>query len=388
MTKILHTSDWHLGHTLYNYDRTEEQASMLSQMINIVREQQPDLFLLCGDVYHTPQPSAAVQTMFANALVDMHLANPGMAIIITAGNHDSGSRHDIFKTPWKALNVYTFGNININQADDLIIEIPGKAFVIAMPYLHERNMPKGLFRQVLDHTEERNLNGLPIILMAHTTVRGCDFSGHDNASEYTVGGIDSYELSDMGNGYDYLALGHIHHGQFIYGSHQRARYSGTPLPVSFDETFKHSVTLVEINSHGDIPIFNEIEIHTDRPLVTLPTEGTASWEKAKELLSDFPDDIEAYLRLNVQVNDFLPAEANAEAMQVVKGKKCRFCLIQPHRTKGERNDDKMMSVQEFKAEKPIDIAMRYANDMGINFDCDMKELFQEVLDSISEDNRI
>ena len=44
--KILHTSDWHLGHTLYNYDRTEEQKSMLRQMVKTVEEQKPDVFLL------------------------------------------------------------------------------------------------------------------------------------------------------------------------------------------------------------------------------------------------------------------------------------------------------------------------------------------------------
>ena len=64
--KILHTSDWHLGHTLYNYDRTEEQLAMLEQMASIVEEQKPDVFLLCGDVYHTSQPSAAVQTMLSD----------------------------------------------------------------------------------------------------------------------------------------------------------------------------------------------------------------------------------------------------------------------------------------------------------------------------------
>ena len=81
--KILHTSDWHLGHTLYNYDRTEEQKSMLQQMEDIVKEEKPDVFLLCGYVYHTAQPSAAVQTMFTEALVRIHDAHPGMTIVIT-----------------------------------------------------------------------------------------------------------------------------------------------------------------------------------------------------------------------------------------------------------------------------------------------------------------
>ena len=104
--KILHTSDWHLGHILYNYDRTEEQLSMLDQMVSIVEEQKPDVFLLCGDVYHTSQPSAAIQTMLSEALVRIHDANPGMTIVMTAGNHDSGSKHEIFRKPWLALKVH------------------------------------------------------------------------------------------------------------------------------------------------------------------------------------------------------------------------------------------------------------------------------------------
>ena len=146
--KVLHTSDWHLGHTLYNYDRTEEQMVMLLQMVNIVREQKPDVFLLCGDVYHTPQPSAAVQTMFTNALMEIRDANPDMTIVITAGNHDSGTRHDIFRTPWKALKVFTIGCVDANQKEDMIIEVPGKGYVIAVPYVNERNMPKGLFQDL------------------------------------------------------------------------------------------------------------------------------------------------------------------------------------------------------------------------------------------------
>ena len=90
--KILHTSDWHLGHTLYNYDRTEEQLSMLQQIEDIVHNEQPDVFLLCGDVYHTSQPSASVQTMFTDALVQIHHACPSMTIVVTAGNHDSGTK--------------------------------------------------------------------------------------------------------------------------------------------------------------------------------------------------------------------------------------------------------------------------------------------------------
>ena len=72
--KILHTSDWHLGHSLYNSDCTDNQQHMLSRMADIVREHQPDVFLLCGDVYDTGQPSNAVQTMLTRAMMKIHEA--------------------------------------------------------------------------------------------------------------------------------------------------------------------------------------------------------------------------------------------------------------------------------------------------------------------------
>lgn len=386
--KILHTSDWHLGHTLYNYDRTEEQMVMLLQMVNIVKEQKPDVFLLCGDVYHTPQPSAAVQTMFTNALVEIHEANPDMMIIITAGNHDSGTKHDIFRTPWKALKVYTVGSIDVNQKQDLIVEIPGKGYVIAVPYVNERNMPKGFFQNLLDIVNENNSGNLPVVMTAHTTVRGCDFAGHENASEYAVGGIDSYNLDEMGTGYDYLALGHIHHEQFIHSGKHNVRYSGSPIPISFDENYKHSVSIVEISGHGVKPVVIEIEINPHRPLVTLPTEGVATWEDAKELLKKYPNDIEAYIRLNVEVDDFLPVEANAEALLICEDKKCRFCVINSRRLKKNRREAKVMSVEEFRTETPLGIAERYAEDMGVEFDSDMKELFNETLAALKDEERM
>ncbi|MBR2018751.1 MAG: exonuclease SbcCD subunit D [Prevotella sp.] len=386
--KILHTSDWHLGHTLYNYDRTEEQMVMLLQMVNIVKEQKPDVFLLCGDVYHTPQPSAAVQTMFTNALVEIHEANPDMMIIITAGNHDSGTKHDIFRTPWKALKVYTVGSIDVNQKQDLIVEIPGKGYVIAVPYVNERNMPKGFFQHLLDIVNENNSDNLPVVMTAHTTVRGCDFDGHENASEYTVGGIDSYDLDEMGTGYDYLALGHIHHEQFIHSGKHNVRYSGSPIPISFDENYKHSVSIVEISGHGEKPKAIEVEINPHRPLITLPTEGVATWEDAKELLKKYPNDIEAYIRLNVEVDDFLPVEANAEALMICEEKRCWFCVINSRRLKKNRREAKVMSVEEFKTETPIGIAERYAEDLGVEFDSDMKELFNETLAALKDEERM
>ena len=386
--KILHTSDWHLGHTLYNYDRTEEQTDMLRQIADIVRQRKPDVFILAGDVYHTAQPSAAVQTMFTNAMVEIHKANPQMTVVVTAGNHDSGARHEIFRTPWRALNVFAVGNIDKDDISAHIIEVEGKGFVVAVPYASGRNIQEGFFQHLLDEVDRRNRGKeLPVVMTAHTTVRGCDFTGHDNASEYAVGGIDTIDISQMGEGYDYLALGHIHHAQFVHTGRHNVRYSGTPLAVSFDESYAHSVSIVEIGKHGDRPEIEEIEIENIHPLVSLPADGAVAWEEAKERLANFPADIAAYIRLNVEIDDFLPAEASAEAGALTEGKQCRFCLINSRRRQKERVAAKILTVQEFQAERPVDITRRYAEDIGIEFDDEMREMFNETLSMLNEESR-
>ena len=382
--KILHTSDWHLGHTIYNYDRTEEQTDMLNQIVEIVNNEKPDLFLLCGDVYHTAQPSASVQTMFVNALMNIHNANPEMTIVITAGNHDSGSRHEIFSAALETMKIYTIGNLTKENFDKHIIEIPNKGYVIAIPYTHERNIPEGFFQQIIDYTIKQNTNNLPIIMSAHTTVKGCDFSGHDHASEYTVGGIDTFDIDQMGEGYDYLALGHIHHEQFVHSGRHNVRYSGSPIQISFDENYPHSISIIEIDKHGDSPNTKKIEINNINPLVTLPTKGFTTWEEAKELLQNFPNDSNAYIRLNIEIEDFIPVDANATAINIANTKQCKFCYINAKR-KTQINSEEIstMTIEEFQNESPINIVKRYTKDTNTIFNDEMIELLNAVIEEVS-----
>lgn len=360
---------------------------MLAQMVDIVRSEMPDLFLLCGDVYDTAQPSAAVQTMFTDALVDIRNANPQMTIVIIAGNHDSGTKHEIFRTPWRALDVHTIGTLDRESIEEHIIEIPGKGYIMAIPYTYERNIPEGFFQTLLDVVGERNSGGLPVIMAAHTTVKGCDFTGHSHKTEYCVGGIDSADWEQMGEGYDYLALGHIHREQFVHSGRHNVRYSGTPVPVSFDENYPHSVSIVEIERHGDTPKVRRVEIENPRPLVTLPIEGMTTWEGAKRLLQNFPSDIPAYIRLNVEFDDFLPVEANSEAVALTEGKACRFCYINSKRKTPREHDSRVLTVQEFQNEAPIDIARRYADDIGMTFEGELEELFVEVVSMLDAESR-
>lgn len=400
--RILHTSDWHLGHQLYGYDRTEEQLDMMRQVRDIVADRKPDAFIISGDVFHVSQPASAVQQLFAEELLKIRDANPGMTMVVTAGNHDSASRHEIFQTPWKALGIDVVGALSIESPERHIITVPGKGYIIAVPYANERYLPDGFLQGLLDianrRNREENEGRLPIVMTAHTTVRGADYRGHEKTAapspgddpetareEFFVGGIDAIDAKDIGTGYDYLALGHIHNAQFVHSGladgHHRVRYSGTPLAVSFDETDTHSVSIVEIASHGDTPKVETVEIANIRPLKTLPEEGPADWETALEALGKFPKNEEAYIRLNVEQEATLPAGAREIALKTVAKKKALFCHINYRRLsdgKDGRKEGGTFTVDEFRRMDPMVVARQFLESKGIEFTDEISEALLEA----------
>lgn len=385
--KIIHTSDWHLGHTLYGKDRWEEQTAMLSQMEEIVREEAPDALVVSGDIYQNGQPSIAVQKQFTEAVMRLHTACPAMEIVITAGNHDSASKHEISRVLWETQHVHMIGHADKENPDAQVVEVPEKGFVVAVPYLDDRKVPEGFYQGLLDAVAERNAEGRPVVLSAHLTVSGSDFRGHEDVRDVTVGGIDSIEISELGSGYDYAALGHIHRAQTLSGSDGRVRYSGTPLPVSFDETYCHSVSVVEIASHGAVPVVREVEIKNPRPLVNLPKEGFGSWNEVKALVKDFPKGNPAYIRLNVEVEDYLPPEAKMEVETILGGGEARLAVINTRRKASASSERKSVTVSEFRSMEPLEVAKLYAKDSGIEFTPELETLFKEVESLVREDER-
>ena len=251
--KILHTSDWHLGHALYNYDRSEEQICFLNQLTGIVQEEQPDVMVVSGDIYHYSTPSAATQKMYTDGLLRIHQACPSMTIVVTAGNHDSSSKLEIDSNLWDHFRVKVIGHIErcgsaVNW-EKQIITIPGQdgnpvGYIAAMPHVYPQNFPilsddtpreerqSRFFQALLDETGKQNTQQLPVVLMAHLSVESSDRTGQDDSA----GGMEFISLSTLGKGYDYLALGHIH--SFSKGNIDKRgvyAYSGCPEGRGFDE---------------------------------------------------------------------------------------------------------------------------------------------------------
>lgn len=399
--KILHTSDWHLGHTLYTYDRSREQQDFLKQLTRIVAEEKPDAMVVSGDIYHYSTPSAATQKMYTDGMLEIHRAYPEMTIVVTAGNHDSSSKLEIDSSLWNHFGVTVVGNIQRTQEEvnlgKHIVEVRNeegilKGYIIAMPHVYPQNFPmldtdtpreerqSRFFQALLDEVEKVNSDQLPVVLMAHLSIEGSDRTGHDE----TAGGIEYIPISAMGTGYDYLALGHIHCPQNLKGSAHRARYCGTPLPVNFDETYPHSVSIVELNQQEE-PQIRTIEIDNPMPLVTLPKEPVA-FEDALKLLEEYPNDKAAYIRLNVLIKDYLAPDCNERASNAAKSKACKYCYIKSNREKRDSDERAQhISLQEMQEMSPLEIAKLYYQEAeGEEMDEELCGLLDAVMQRVNE----
>lgn len=415
--RFIHTSDWHLGQVFNEYDRSSEHGMFLEELVSVVRGEQPDALLVSGDIFHNSLPSAQSQKMFTDAVLALRQACPGMKIVITAGNHDGGARLEADRNLWEELGVTLIGGLSRHDGhavfEDHIIEIPSSSgdvpagYVAAVPYVFRQNYPQGaddpdvpddmsvtpalsrqkaFYRDLLSHVrsiQEKRCHGeaVPVVLMAHLAVAGCDIKGHDEP----LGGMD-YTPSDIfPEGYDYLALGHIHHPQTLRMK-PFARYSGSPLPLSFDEDYQHSVSLVEVYAGGKVSV-REIPLHCPVPVLTIP-ENPAPFDEALAALAGFPSERSAYIRLNVKITDYLPQNASVKASMAAKGKACRYCGMKIVKEAAVSADnDVKLSVDEVRTLDPVKLAsMYYRVRFGTEMEESLEELLREVASEVQEED--
>lgn len=409
--KILHTSDWHLGHVLYEHERTEEQQDFLRQLQNIVCEQHPDALLVCGDVFDRVAAPVSARDMYVRALLDMHDVCPNMQIVVTAGNHDGKSNLEIEGLLWERLHVKVVGQPDFDEDGNLdvdrhIVEICDaqgrvQGFVVAVPHIYEYSYPqignaetkeerqKQFFQTLLDRTAQRNPNGLPVVLTAHLTMTGSNLAGHNFAD--SIGGIDTVDQTQLGNGYDYLAMGHIHNAKTFTGNGPMARYCGTPLAIAFDETGTHGVSLVTLEKDSE-PVVEEIAINNVKPLLTIPAKP-ALFEDALAELRNLPNSTAAYIRLNVLLDGPMPANYVEQILQVLEPKKAQYCCVKTSfYVENKKADDEnvMKPVDADNMPEPKDLAeFFFQKKFNVPMDTKLVELLGQAIKAVNEqDNNL
>ncbi len=392
--KILHTSDWHLGHEHYNYHRQDEFEDFFRQLQHIVESEKPDALLVSGDVYHSSVPAISTQTMYTEAMLALHQACPQMTIVVTAGNHDSASRLEVVRSLWGHFKVHVVGTLaRTPEGVDLdrhILPIGDKGWVVAVPHVFKQNFPPApdgetdrqtaFFKTLMERVGQLNIEQKPVVLMAHLAVA----EKVGDTTPYDVGGMEFDDISTLTKGYDYAALGHIHQPRTVTQGSNKARYCGSPLPITFREEYEHSVTIADI-SHGENPVLRSIAIHPLRHVRTIPKEAV-TFEEAIETLRQLDDEETAYIQLHVRTANGLPVDCNERAIKAAEGKKCRFCTFQliDERDSTARRQLIDVTPDEFKAMTPIEVARRYLEGKGLQPD-DYISMLQQAMDIIEEE---
>ena len=399
-----------------------EQKSCLLQIEEIIKKEKPNAYIISGDIYHTSSPQTAAQEMLMEHLLEVHRIAPGMKVIITAGNHDS-NRIEIEDPLWNLIGVSIIASIKRNVLDGEASEEYHRelfdrhifrigdedsaiGFVVAIPHCYPGNFPsvkEGLPREermkefialLLDEVTRRNDENLPVVLMAHTAVQrsGGNLPEAQGQDLEIIGGIDMIPEEAFGDGYDYIALGHIHYPQNISG---RIRYCGSPLPLSFDEDFKHSISLVCIDAHGASPQVETIEIVNKMPIVTIPEQDrrkgiqSLPWEEARRRFEALDPELSCYVRLNVTDDGTIPVEAKDIAARIPeqRGLKARFCLInriKPAREEEDKSHSSRLSLAELKNNmSPATVAELYLKDTGQDgLDTEILKLLHNTIDEV------
>ena len=254
--RLLHCSDLHLGKRVHECSMTEEQRHMLKQIASIAVAQQVDGIIIAGDLYDKLVPSIEAVGLldeFLTSLWEQHLP-----VYLISGNHDSPERLSFGTQLLEQNDVYLAG-VFTGKAQHLSLQdaygalelylLPFIKPAVVRSFYPEESIEtyEDAVRVALSHSDidpqKRN------VLVAHQFVTNNGREPERSDSEtLSVGALDQVDVS-LFDGFDYVALGHIHGPQKI--GRETVRYCGSPLKYSFSEwRHKKSVTIVELKEKG------------------------------------------------------------------------------------------------------------------------------------------
>ena len=268
--KFIHMSDLHLGKRFKEYSLIEDQEYILKKILSIIDEQKPDGVIIAGDVYDKPIPPAEAVELFDNFLV--RLSKRDLKVFIISGNHDSAERIAFGGRLMDKSGIYISPVYDGKVEPITLTDKFGEVCVYMLPFIKPSNVKRFYPDAEIDsytdairvaveemHIDEKRRN----VLISHQFVTG---AARSDSEEISVGGTDNVDVTAF-DGFDYVALGHIHRAQKCV--RDTVRYSGTPLKYSFSEAKNtKSVTVIELKDKGDIS-FDLIPITPLRDVVEI-----------------------------------------------------------------------------------------------------------------------
>lgn len=318
--KILHTSDWHLGKKLEGLKRIEEQKKFIDTLEMIVREEEPKVILIAGDIFDTPNPSSEAESLFFDSL--KKLSGSGKrAIVIIPGNHDSPERLSacknlardfgviIYEKPFEKKEVGKYGDFHLIKSSEggITLDIEGeKIFIYSLPYpselslneeFDEENSYSKRIGEILKKGVEGVPSDIPKIIMTHIFITGSEGDGDEKAIE--LGGARGVALEDLPE-VDYIALGHIHRP--IKYTDKRAYYSGSPIEYRLTENkFAKKVFIADVNGGLSTEV-KEIVLENYKPIKNYEVNGIDEGVAFSQKMMDSQE----WIYLKIHTDTFIP----------------------------------------------------------------------------------
>ena len=254
--RILHTSDWHLGRSFHREGLIGAQATWVDHLLDVVESEQVDLVVVSGDVYDRALPQVDAVALADEAFA--RLAASRARVVVTSGNHDSAQRLGFGSRLMDAAGVHVRTDAATVGRPVLLDDAHGPVAVYGLPFLdpdllrepwqlpgrsHEAALAAAMVRVRADLRQRPT--GTRSVVMAHAFVAGCRPS--DSERDISVGGV-SMVSSEIFDGVDYTALGHLHGPHTVTDT---VRYSGSPLAYSFSEADQRKGSwLVDLDTRG------------------------------------------------------------------------------------------------------------------------------------------
>lgn len=268
--KFLHLADLHLGKRYNELSLIDDQKYVLGKVLEIAAAQKCDGVLIAGDVYDKSVPSAEAVELFdwfLNGLADLKVQT-----FIISGNHDSPERLAFGSKFMGAGGVHIAPVYDGKLSPVRLSDNFGEVNIYMLPFIKPATVRRFFEGREIDGYNaavKAALGAVELdggarnILIAHQFVTGSESAGSEEVVVGDVGNVDA----SIFNGFDYVALGHVHRAQNFSGG--RVRYSGTPLKYSLSEAAESkSVTVVELGAKGDLSV-SEVPLKPMREVVEI-----------------------------------------------------------------------------------------------------------------------
>lgn len=305
--KLIHLSDLHLGKRVNEVSMLEDQAYILHQILDVIKAEGAEVVLLSGDIYDKSIPTAEAVTLFDEFL--NRLAAQGVETLVISGNHDSAERLAFGGRLMAGAGVHVSPVYQGEIQPVVLWDAYGGVCFWLLPFVKPAHVKRFFPEEAIESYTDAvrvALAHMPLdptarnVLLTHQFVTG---AATCESEELSVGGSDNVDASVF-EGFDYVALGHLHGPQNV-GS-DRLRYCGTPLKYSFsEERHRKSVTVVELGKKGTLAV-HTVPLKPLRDLRALRgsfaslMEGEASADYLHVILTDEQDVPEAIGKLRLR----------------------------------------------------------------------------------------